>query len=122
MRLSRLLPSVSHWLWLLLLVMLLSQPWRTAMVASDGDACMHWRVGEWMLQHRQIIRTDEFSHTKLGQPVISKEWLSELIFAAAGRAASLFGLAVVATIVIATTFALVHRQLLRDGSDLLVAT
>ncbi len=117
-----LLPSVSQWLWLLLVVMLLSQPWRTAMVASDGDTCMHWRVGEWMLQHRQIVRTDVFSHTKFGQPVISKEWLAEIIFAAAGRMAGLFGLAVVAAVVIAATFALVHRQLLRAGSDLLVAT
>src|SRR5438552_18290466 len=98
-----LLPSVSHWLGLLLLVMLLSQPWRTAMVASDGDACMHWRVGEWMLQNRQIIRTDVFSHTKFGQPVISKEWLSEIIFASTG---SLFGIAVIGALVIATSFAL----------------
>lgn len=117
-----LLPSVSHWLWLLLLMMLLSQPWRTAMVASDGDACMHWRVGEWMLENRQIIRTDVFSYTKFGEPIISKEWLSEIIFAVAGRVAGLFGLAVVAALVIATTFALVHRGLLRAGSDLIVAT
>jgi hypothetical protein len=114
-----LLPSVSHWLWLLLLVMLLSPPWRTAMVASDGDACMHWRVGEWMLQHRQLIRTDEFSHTRFGQPVISKEWLAEIIFALPG---SLFGIAVIGALLIATTFALVHRQLVRAGNDLLVAT
>jgi hypothetical protein len=117
-----LLPSVSHWLWLLLVVTLLSQPWRTAMVASDGDACMHWRVGEWMLQHRQIIRTNVFSYTMAGEPVISKEWLSEIIFAAAGHVAGLYGLAVVAALVIATTFALLHRQLLREGSDLLIAT
>ncbi len=117
-----LLPSVSHWLWLLLLVMLLLPTWRTAMVASDGDTCMHWRVGEWMLQNRQIIRTDVFSHTKFGAPVISKEWLSEIIFAAAGRAAGLYGLAVAAALVIATTFALVHRQLVRGGGDLIAAT
>jgi hypothetical protein len=123
MRPSRwLLPSVSHWLWLLLLVMLLSQPWRTAMVASDGDACMHWRVGEWMLQNRRVIDTDVFSHTKAGASIISKEWLSEIIFATAGRAAGLYGLAFVAALVIATTFALVHRQLVRAGNDLVVAT
>jgi len=123
MRLSRwLLPSVGHWLWLLLLVMLLSPPWRTAMVASDGDACMHWRVGESMLQQRRIVCVNEFSQTKAGEPVISKEWLSEIIFALAGRVAGLYGLAVVAALVIATTFALVHRQLVRAGSDLLVAT
>jgi hypothetical protein len=117
-----LLPSVSHWLWLLLLVMLLVPAWRTAMVASDGDACMHWRVGEWMLQNRQIVRTDTFSHTKFGEPVISKEWLAEIIFALAGRAAGLYGLAVVAALVIATSFALLHRQLVRAGNDLLAAT
>ncbi len=123
MRATRwLLPSVSHWLWLLLVVMLLSQPWRTAMVASDGDTCMHWRVGEWMLQHRQIVRTDVFSHTKFGQPVISKEWLAEIIFASAAHVAGLFALAVVVALVIATTFALLHGQLLRAGSDFIVAT
>src|SRR5882672_12640020 len=109
MRLSRLLPSVSLWLWLLLLVMLLSQSWRTAMVASDGDACMHWRVGDWMLQHRQLIRHDVFSHTRFGAPVISKEWLAEIIFALAGNVAGLTGLALVAALVIATTFALLLR-------------
>jgi hypothetical protein len=117
-----LLPSVSHWLWLLLLVMLLSQPWRTAMVASDGDACMHWRVGEWMLEHKQIIRTDVFSYTRIGHPIISKEWLAEIVFATAGRLGGLFGLAVVAALVIATTFALLHRQLLREGNEIFAAT
>lgn len=114
-----LLPSVSHWMFLLVFVTLLSQPWRTAMVASDGDACMHWRVGEWMLQHRQVIRHDEFSHTKAGQPVISKEWLSEILFALPG---SLLGIAVVGALVIAGAFAFLHWQLIRDGSDLLIAT
>src|SRR5208282_728876 len=97
-------------------------PWRTTMVAADGDACMHWRVGEWMLENRQIIRTDVFSHTRYGAPIISKEWLSEIIFAAAGRLGGLYGVAVVGALLIATTFALLHRQLLREGNDLLVAT
>src|SRR5881392_1427150 len=97
------LPSLTHWLWLTLLLLLVSQPWRTVMVASDGDACMHWRVGEWMLQHKQIFRTDVFSHTRFGQPIISKEWLSELIFAFAGRLGGLFGVSAVGALVIATT-------------------
>jgi hypothetical protein len=117
-----LLPSLTHWMWLLLLLILVAEPWRTTLVASDGDACMHWRVGEWMLQHKQIIRTDHFSHTKFGEPFISKEWLAEIIFAGAGRVAGLYGIAVVAALVIATTFALLHRQLLREGNDVLVAS
>ena len=116
------MPSFPASLALALLLLLLAQPWRTMMVASDGDPCMHWRVGEWMLEQGQIIRDDVFSHTRAGQRIISKEWLAEIIFALAGRAAGLYGLAVVAALVIAATFWLLFRQLLRAGSDLLVAT
>ena len=116
------MPSLSQWLWLVLLLVLLTQPWRTMIVASDGDAVMHWRIGDWMLEHRQIIRHDSFSYTRAGSPVISKEWLAELLFAAAGRTGGLFGLCILAALVIATTFALLHWRLLRDGNDLLIAT
>lgn len=112
---------MTQWLWAVILFILLAQPWRTMMVASDGDTCMHWRVGEWMLQHHQLLRQDVFSHTRLGEPFISKEWLSEIIFAAAGRLAGLYGLVVVATLVIATTFAFLHWQLLRESRDHAVA-
>jgi len=117
-----LLPSLTQLLWLTLLLVLLAQPWRTTMVASDGDACMHWRVGETMLQSRQIIRADIFSHTRAGAPIVSKEWLSELVFAVAGRLGGLYGVAAVGALVIAAAFALLHRQLLREGNDALVAT
>ncbi len=112
---------MTQWLWLVILLILLAQPWRTMMVSSDGDPSMHWRVGEWMLQHRQILRSDIFSHTRFGQPIVSKEWLSEIIFAAAGRVAGLYGLVVVAALVIATTFAFLHRQLLRETGNHAVA-
>jgi len=80
-----LMPSLPQWLWLVILLILLAQPWRTMMASSDGDTCMHWRVGKYMLQTGHIIRADVFSHTRLGEPIISKEWLSEIIFALAGR-------------------------------------
>ena len=116
------MPTLTQWLWLTILLILLAQPWRTMMVASDGDACMHWRVGEYMLETGQIpIRTDVFSYTRYGQPIVSKEWLSELIFAVAGRAAGLYGLCVVAALLIATTFALLHRQIIRETGNHAVA-
>ncbi len=92
------------------------------MLASDGDASMHWRCGEWMLQHRQLLRADPFSHTRLGAPAVPKEWLAQITLAAAGRLAGLAGLAAVGALLIATAFALVHRQLIREGNDALVAT
>lgn len=120
--LTWLMPTLTQWLWLVILLILLAQPWRTMMVSSDGDPCLHWRVGEYMLETRQIpVRTDVFSHTRYGQPIVSKEWLSELIFAVAGRAAGLYGLCVVAALVIATTFALLHRQLVRETGNHAVA-
>lgn len=114
-------PSLTQWLWLMILLILLAQPWRTMMVASDGDPCLHWRVGEYMWQTGHIIRQDVFSHTRPGRPIVTKEWLAELIFAAAGGAAGLYGLCVVAALLIATTFALLHRQLLRETDNHAVA-
>jgi len=105
-----------------LLLAMLAEPSRTSLVATDGDACMHWRVGEDMLRSGQIVRADTYSHTMPGAPVITKEWLAEILFATAGRLGGLYGLAVLGALVIATTFWLLHRRLLRDGNDLLVAT
>lgn len=117
-----LVPSLSHVLWLVFVLMLLQPAQREAMVSSDGDTCMHWRVGESMLESGHVVRTDEFSHTRPGQPVISKEWLAEILFAFAGRHGGLFGISVLAALIIATTIALLHGQLVREGNDLLLAT
>ena len=114
-------PSLTQWLWLIILLILLAQPWRTMMVSSDGDACLHWHVGEYMLETGHIVRADVFSHTRFGQPVVSKEWLAELIFAVAGRWKGLYGLVVVAALLIATTFALLHRQLVHETGNHAVA-
>ncbi|MCX6910726.1 MAG: hypothetical protein NTY01_22160 [Verrucomicrobia bacterium] len=117
-----LMPDFSACLWLALLLVLLAEPSRTSLVATDGDACMHWRVGEDMLRSGRIVHADTYSHTMPGAPVVTKEWLAEILFAAAGRLGGLLGLGVAGALVIATTFWLLHRRLLRDGNDLLVAT
>lgn len=116
------MPNFSACLWLALVLVLLAEPSRTSLVATDGDACMHWRVGEDMLRSGQIVRADSYSHTMPGALVITKEWLAEILYAAAGRLGGLYALAVLGALVIATTFWLLHRRLLRDGNDLLVAT
>ena len=117
-----LVPSSGQCLWLVLVLVLLAEPSRTSMVATDADACMHWRVGEDMLRSGQVVRADTYSHTMPGAPVITKEWLSEIFFAAAGRLGGYKGLGVLGALAIATTFWLLHRQLLREGNDLLIAT
>ena len=118
----RLLPSLPAVLAVALLLTLLAQPWRTMMVVSDGDSFLWWRTGDWMIRQQAILRSDVFSHTRYGAPFITKEWLANVIFAAAANAWGLYGLALVAATLIAVSFGLLYRQLLREGNDLLAAS
>jgi len=116
------LPSISLSLWLVFFLGLSLSNWRQVLISADGDPCLHRRIGEWMLEHRQVITHEEFSHTRLGAPLISKEWLGEVLFALATRALDWNGLVFVAAVLIATTLWWLHRQLLGEGVDLLLAT
>jgi hypothetical protein len=115
-------PSLSTTLWLAFFLCLTLTNWRVVLISADGDPCLHRRIGDWMIENRQIIRTEQFSHTRLGAPLITKEWLSEVLFSCATRACDWNGLVLVAAALIATTLWLLHRQILRRGTDLLLAT
>lgn len=117
-----LLPSLPVVLGVALFLTLLAQPWRTMMTLSDADGLVWWATGNWMIDHGEVIRTDPFSHTRAGAPLITKEWLSNLVYAGAANTWGLYGLALVAAGLIAATFALLLRQLLRENNDPLVAT
>jgi hypothetical protein len=92
------------------------------LINADGDPCWHWQQGNWMIEHHAVISRDPFSHTRAGDPMVSKEWLSEVIFAVVGNALGWNGIVLVAALLIATTLALLHRQLLAEGSDILLST
>ena len=79
-------PSIGLSLCLIFGLTLTLSQWRLVMINADGDPCLHWRIGNWMIEHRAVIRADVFSHTRMNAPLISKEWLSEIVFAAAGDA------------------------------------
>src|ERR1700733_4909671 len=81
----RWLPTIGLSLWLAFVLGLMLSQWRLVMINADGDSCLHWRIGNWMIQHHAVIRVDPFSHTRANAPLISKEWLGEVIFAAAGN-------------------------------------
>lgn len=53
---------------------------------NDGDTYWHIRAGEWMLQHRAVLRSDVFSYTAAGAPWHTQEWLAEIIMALVWRA------------------------------------
>jgi Tetratricopeptide repeat len=44
------------------------------------DAFYHLATGRWIADHGSIPRTDVFSHSAYGQPWITHEWLTQLMF------------------------------------------
>jgi hypothetical protein len=46
---------------------------------ADPDFWWHLRTGQFIVQTQAIPHTDPFSYTKLGQPWVTHEWLSEII-------------------------------------------
>ena len=116
------LPSLGVLLWLIFFWAVAYSPWRTRLISADGDAGLHWRLGTWMSEHGAVIRVDSFSYTRPAGVVVSKEWLSELLWSAAGRWRGWNGIVLVAGLLIATTLYLLWRQMEAEGSDALTPT
>ena len=49
---------------------------------GDGDTYWHVAAGRWMIQHRQVLKADVFSYTRVGAPWDAHEWLAEILMAA----------------------------------------
>jgi hypothetical protein len=94
---------------------------RIVLISADSDAAWHRRFGEWMIQHHAIVRENNVLHTHQSS-FVSMEWLSEVVYAAAGYLFGWNGVVLVAATLIATIYWLLHRQLLADGCDALLAT
>jgi hypothetical protein len=94
-----LLPSLE--ILLFLLVFYISLFFMPDMLNSDGDLGRHITVGSYILDTHTIPTTDIFSHTRYGQPLVLHEWLSEVVFASAYRAAGLNGVAWLTAFVLA---------------------
>src|ERR1051325_6430182 len=63
------LPSLSQVIWIAVFLGLFLSHQRLDMINTDGDACCHLRSGQWMLEHREVMRTEPFLHTRAGSPV-----------------------------------------------------
>ena len=77
----------------------------------NDDTFAHVATGDWIVAHRVISRVDPFSYTFAGKPWIAHEWLAELALAAAYRAASWTGVAILTAIAAATAFFNLARHL-----------
>jgi len=83
---------------------------------ADGDTARHIRHGEWILQHG-LIRADPFSFSRAGEPFVGFEYGSQVVFGLVHRLAGLPGIVVLSALLIAATWALVARFLLRRGVE-----
>ncbi|HXI83501.1 MAG TPA: hypothetical protein VNL17_05355 [Verrucomicrobiae bacterium] len=115
------LPSLSATIWITLFLGLSLTNARVVLISADSDTALHRRLGEWMIQHHAILHHDLLLHT-FHETAVAKEWLSEVLFAAAARWFGWNGFVLIAALVIATIFWLLHRQLMAEGSDALLAT
>ena len=91
-------------------------------VLNDGDTWSHLATGEWILQHGAVPRADPFSFTFAGAPWTAHEWLSEVLFALASRAAGWSGVALLTSAAAGLATFVMAKRAARDltGIALLV--
>src|ERR1700744_3254302 len=77
-----------------------------AILLGDSDTYWHLAVGQWIIDHGALPRTDIYSFTRAGAPWISTEWLSQGLYAAAYDAAGWAGPIILAAPAIGSAFAL----------------
>jgi hypothetical protein len=118
----RWLPSVTTVIWLVFFLGMILSSNRAMLVASDSDPCWHWQEGNWMLQHHAVLRTELFSHTRGGAPMVDLWWLSEIVTAVAGNLLGWNGIVLVTAVLCATSVWLLHRQLLAEGNEIVLST
>src|SRR5688572_19562339 len=111
------IPAVVFVLLALFVPILLQKP----LLNSDGDVARHLRHGHYMLEHGELIRADPFSFTRPGAPFTGFEYGSQLLYALAERVGGLAGVAVLAGLLIAITYAMLAKFLLTRGVDPLLA-
>ena len=80
-------------------------------VLNDGDTWSHIAVGQWIIQHQAVPRTDPFSFTFAGAPWGAHEWLAELAMAAAYAVAGVSGVLILTASCAALTAWLLARHL-----------
>ncbi|MCG6203716.1 hypothetical protein LPW26_03625 [Rhodopseudomonas sp. HC1] len=106
------------WVGLLVYAVLISVGDR---LLNDPDTLWQITIGQWIIDHRAVPRTDLYSFTMAGQPWISTQWLAQVLLAISYTVGGWAGPVVVAAGSLALTLALMARALgrrLRDSTAL----
>lgn len=78
---------------------------------ADPDTLWHLAAGKWMVSNGRIPLTDPFSFTRLGEPWVAHEWLSELLMASLYAIGGWPTLQVIVALIFAGTLASITRYL-----------
>ncbi len=107
------LPALVFLLWSILVTLVTG----ARLLNADGDTARHLRHGETILATGAVIRQDPFSFTRPGAPFVGFEYGSQVLLAGAHRLGGLSGVVVLSALLIALTYALLARYLLRRGVE-----
>jgi hypothetical protein len=88
---------------------------------GDPDTYWHLASGQWMLDHREILRADIFSSTVRGQPYSVGEWLGEIVLTLVFNVGSWAGLTVFRALLVAVAAFFLARLSRRGGAPLVAA-
>ena len=88
----------------------------------DPGTLWHTRVGDGILESRELPTQDTYSFTFHGQPWIAQQWLAECLMAAAHRIGGLDALLLLAATVLAATYAFIFARLRIAGARPPIAT
>jgi hypothetical protein len=114
-------PTFSDLSFLLPILVLFSCTTGTGWLFSDSDTGWHIRTGEWILINGRVPTVDMFSFTKIGQPWIAWEWLSDAIMAIVHRAWGLASVAWLVLLVLGATSRSIYRGTLGVCGHRLIA-
>jgi hypothetical protein len=88
---------------------------------GDPDTYWHLASGQWMLDHREILRADIFSSTVSGQPYSVGEWLGEVVLTLVFNGGSWAGLAIFRALLVGVAGFFIARLARRGGAPLVAA-
>jgi len=83
----------------------------------DGDTAFHIRIGDYILNHRQVPHQDVFSFSVPGQPWYAFEWLSEVAYALVHSVWALKGVVLLAGLCIGFAFTLMWNFSVWQGAN-----
>jgi hypothetical protein len=109
---------------ILFVILVLALPFALAnspTIFNDGDVSWHIAAGQWIISHGKIPTSDPFSFSVTGHPWVVTEWLADVIFGSAYRAASYSGVAALVAAALIALHALIFLFLQRRAGPLAIA-